>query len=255
MIQKTLVEALAQELGILFSQTQISPGVFWIRSESQAVDLLYYEGGAARVKPPISSANSFVHIDQDQWMRHSVLLIKRLSSLFGKAKRIHARQTVVARIDKGMAIEFQEDYHLQGALAGKYRYGLFEDGELIAVAVFSGLRNMRHTEGYRSIELLHFCQKDNYLIRGGLSKLLDAMIRDFHPNDVMTYIDRDWSEGEKFESVSFEVKAVLDPVSFKVDRISFHRERIKGSEEGTLTENQYIVKNLGSVKMIKLINP
>lgn len=255
MNQLSLIHALQQKLGMVFSETEISPGVYRIMSEGKTLNVLYYKGGAAREVHPQPADASWVHVDEDQWKRKPTLLLNRLASLYGKSHPIHARQTVVARIDKSMAVEFQEEHHLQGALAGKYRYGLFDKGELLAVAVFSGLRNMRHTEGYRSIELLHFCQKGQYLIRGGLSKLLGAMAREFQPNDIMTYIDRDWSEGVKFESLGFERKADLPPISFRVDRTSYERVRLQGDTEVPFSENYYIVQNLGSLKMVKLINP
>lgn len=255
MNQISFIEALQQKTGMVFTATEICVDVYWIKSAGQDLNVFYYQGGAAREVPPQTSALQVVHIDEDQWTTSPALLLNRLASLYGKAHRIHARQTVVARIDKGMAMAFQEEHHLQGSLAGKYRYGLFEKGELLAVAVFSGLRNMRHTEGYRSIELLHFCQKGQYLVMGGLSKLLGAMVREFHPNDIMTYIDRDWSEGEKFESLGFQIKAHLAPISFLVEKSSFQRVRMQKNTEVPLSENYYIVQNLGSVKLIKLINP
>ncbi|ULT28536.1 hypothetical protein KUH03_19615 [Sphingobacterium sp. E70] len=91
-----------------------------------------------------------------------------------------------------MSQRFLVEHHLQTALPGKYRYGLYEQGELVSIAVFSGGRRMNDkNEEYRSFELLRFCNKSGYNVIGGLSKLITAFAKDFHPGDIMTYTDRD----------------------------------------------------------------
>ena len=142
------------------------------------------------------------------WVKKPQIILSRIKSKLGLARKIHARQTVVARINKAQAMQFQEDYHLQGPLPGKYRYGLFLGGELVSVAVFSGGRRMRtytEEEDLRSFELLHFCHKKDLVVVGGLSKLLRSFVQDFEPGDIMTYVDRDWSDGASFERLVFEI--------------------------------------------------
>ena len=125
---------------------------------------------------------------------------------------------------------------------------------LLAVAVFSGLRNMRHTENYRSIELLHFCQKAQHLVIGGFSKILSKMVQDFRPNDIMTYIDRDWSEGHKFKALGFEKKGGIPSLCFKINRVTNERTLFKENEGSINIDEYYLVKTLGSIKMVKLID-
>jgi hypothetical protein len=247
------LEGLQNKLGHVFKIKLIQEGIYLIERTGDELAILYYLAESEKKhslelrKPPV------IHIDEDLWKTKPAALLNRLSTLFGNAKRSHARETVVARIDKKTAVEFQEEHHLQGALSGKYRYGLFKEGELLAVAVFSGLRQMKHTENYRSIELLHFCQKNQHLVIGGLSKLLAAMIRDFSPNDVMTYVDRDWSEGKKFESLGFKRISTTEPQCFKINKTTHSRQFIKGDNKG-IDPMHYTIKNLGSIKMVKLIS-
>jgi hypothetical protein len=244
---------LQNKLGCIFQIKSIQKGVYLI--ENEELSIIYYLGGQDTehfINKIRKSA--LIHIDEDLWKRKPTALLNRLSTLYGYAERSYARQTVVARIDKKTAVEFQEEHHLQGALSGKYRYGLFRNGELLAVAIFSGLRNMKHTENYRSIELLHFCQKNQHLVVGGLSKLLTAMVRDFSPNDIMTYIDRDWSEGEKFESLGFKVISNTEPQCFKINKATYSRQLVNKKDNCMINDDYYSIKNLGSVKMIKLIS-
>jgi hypothetical protein len=245
---------LQNKLGGIFSIKLISEEIFLIEKEDVNFAILYYLRGAKREPTIKLTKTQIIHIDEDLWKSKPTILLNRISTIFGNAKRSYAREAVVARIDKKMAMEFQEEHHLQGAVSGKYRYGLFKDGELLAVAVFSGLRNMHHTKNYRSIELIHFCQKDRHLVIGGLSKLLATMIRDFYPNDIMTYIDKDWSDGEKFEALGFKIISNTKPHSFKIDKKTYKREIIKELKDIHLNNNQYLVSNLGSIKMVKFIH-
>src|SRR5690606_26961847 len=129
------------------------------------------------------------HIDQDQILKNASKICFRLYALLGGGKVVYGRQTAAARLEQKAALAFLEEHHLQVALPGKYRYGLFHAGELVSVAVFSGGRRMRDkADGYRSFELLRFCHKSGYRVVGGLSKLLKAFITDFQPGDIMTYV-------------------------------------------------------------------
>jgi len=217
--------------------------------------ILYYMPGSHRVVdfPKQNSDIQIIHIDEDVWISKPEILLSRINVLLGNAIKVFARQCVVARIDKGEALRFQDENHLQIAMPGKYRYGLFLEGDLVAIAVFSGGRKMKHTENYRSFEFIRFCSKQQHIIVGGLSKLLKAFIRDFSPNDIMTYVDSDWSDGKKFESTGFSKVSVLEPQTFWVNRETHQRISVK-EYEGLLvpSDNKYYkVINLGSVKMIQ----
>lgn len=246
--------SLQNKFGDIFKIKLLRKGAYLIEQKNGDITILFYLGGAKRELAAETKNSQIIHIDEDIWMSNPSILLNRISTLLGNAERSYARETVVARIDKKIALEFQEEHHLQGAVPGKYRYGLFKKGELLAVAVFSGLRNMRHTENYRSIELIHFCQKGTHLVIGGLSKLLATMIRDFSPNDIMTYIDRDWSDGEKFETLGFKIISNTKPHLFKVDKETYTRKIIKELDEYSIKESEYLVSNLGSIKMVKPVH-
>ncbi|MGO1244267.1 MAG: hypothetical protein ACTMH4_09310 [Sphingobacterium sp.] len=193
------------------------------------------------------------HIDIDQLATAPKKTLLRLLTLLGKGQVIYARQTVVARIDKKVALDFQIDHHLQLALAGKYRYGLFSDGELISIAVFSGGRHMRDKKAsYRSFELLRFCHKSGVRVVGGLSKLTSAFIKSFKPNDIMTYVDRDWARVSNLHTIGFRERGQTLPQQFWI--ASGHRHH--APNEVSLAELQnsfpdgYLIYNSGSTKLI-----
>lgn len=193
------------------------------------------------------------HIDQDQILKDPHKILSRLQALLGKGEVLYARQTVVARIDKRVALVFLEENHLQVAIPGKYRYGLFHEGELISVAIFSGGRRMRkQASNYRSFELIRFCHRTGYRVIGGLSKLLKSFIEDFHPNDIMTYVDRDWAQVSNLHTLGFREQGRTSPQAFWI--VDRERHYITGTEQLSELKQRYpmgyLSRNNGSTKLV-----
>lgn len=251
---KTFIENLEKLLQQDLNTNLVNKTTCVISSPNLPLKIFFYLPSAFRIDTGREDDKMAIHIDLDMWLTKPEVLLNRVLTLCGKGKRMYGRETILTRIDKKRAMDFQENHHLQVALPGKYRYGLFKDEELLSVAVFSGLRKMRHTPNYRSIELLRFCHKGRNLVVGGLSKILSAMVRDFSPNDIMTYIDKDWSSGEKFEKLGFVALENTAPQQFIVERSDFKRHSFrKGAEYTLFTDGEYIVTNLGSIKMVKIV--
>ncbi len=212
--------------------------------------VIYLAGNTGRID--VKDIRSF-HIDQDQILKDPHKILSRLYSLLGKGRVIYARQTVVARIDKRVALAFLEENHLQVAIPGKYRYGLFHESELVSVAIFSGGRKMReHAPNYRSFELIRFCHKAGYRVVGGMSKLLKSFIEDFHPNDIMTYVDRDWSQDSNLRTLGFQEQGSTSPQSFWI--VCKERYHIENMEQLSKLQqtyaNGYLSHNNGSTKLV-----
>lgn len=158
-----------------------------------------------------------IHLWKDLWLSKPDQVLARIKSLLGKNIRIHGRKTKVFKITKPVADSFLIENHLQGSVNSRYKIGLFEKDELVAVATFSALRKMNHTENYKSAELIRFAVKAGYSITGGLSKLISFFAATYQPNDLMTYADRDWSAGEAYIKLGFRQTAVLEPQIYILD--------------------------------------
>lgn len=206
-----------------------------------------------------------IHIDEDTWLTKKALILARLRVHSGKAKKIYARNTVLARIDKKMALQFQLDNHLLVPLPGKFRYGLFHKGELVSIAVYSAGRNMKAKgKDYRSYELLRTCHKQGIVVVGGLSKLLRQFVDDHKPSDIMTYIDKDWSDGSSFKPLGFEVVGHVEGQRFWVDQHDYRRytlydlpaewiDSLKHDPQSMIHKGIYPKYNAGSLKLVKKI--
>ena len=185
-----------------------------------------------------------IHLWEDLWLSKQDQVLARIKSLIGKNIRIHGRKTKVSKITKPVADFFLTENHLQGSVSSRYKIGLFEKDELVAVATFSALRKMNHTENYKSAELIRFAVKAGYSITGGLSKLISFFATTYKPNDLMTYADRDWSAGEAYIKLGFKQTAVLEPQIYGLDG-NLNRQ-LKNDREVFAQE----VFNTGSLKFI-----
>ena len=191
-----------------------------------------------------NKGKKIINLWEDVWLLKRDQVISRISSLLGFNKRIHGRKTKVKKLAKPIAQSFLDNNHLQGYVSSRYKLGLFEKEELVAVATFSALRKMNFEENYKSAELIRFAVKSGYSVTGGLSKLVNYFHEQYTPNDLMTYADRDWSAGEAYLKLKFINTAVLLPQYFVLDE-NFNRLLML---ENPL--NKQKVFNTGSLKYI-----
>lgn len=203
-----------------------------------------------------------IHLWEDVWFTKKEVVQSRLRAAFGETQRIPARLTKVRRIDKPTLDDFIEKNHLQVSTTAKYKYGLFLPKQyerviqhdlpsthsirevfaqaeeiLVAVASFSGGKNIvRDGQTYRSFELIRFANLLNCTVIGGLDKLLKAFSKEVHPDDIMTYADRDWSDGRSYARLGFDRVGSTSAQTFFVNPTTLERhygERLEKIETPT----------------------
>ena len=184
-----------------------------------------------------------IMIPQDRWNRQRPMMEARLLAHLELFSQAYARNCEVRRIDKETAQRFLADNHSYGYAACKYRYGLFlkrqtghiareaqKDyvGTLIAVATFSNARKwIKDGKEIRSYEWTRYASAPEMRVSGGMGKLLKAFIKDVQPDDIMSYADLEWSEGEVYKTLGFEEELPKNPVSFEIDPETWERRAIK----------------------------
>ncbi|MDZ7604514.1 MAG: hypothetical protein U5K79_02780 [Cyclobacteriaceae bacterium] len=165
-----------------------------------------------------------IHLWEDQWRKKRVIIESRIRSCLGKSQKIHGRQTVVRSVDTPQMLEFLAINHLHVPLKARFRYGLYFQEKLVAMATFSKSRPMlRDGVSYNSSELLRFCNKNGYTVVGGLSKLIAFFIEKQKPDDIMTYRDTDWPGGNAYRALGFEKTGSLPPFELWLDASSGER--------------------------------
>ena len=161
---------------------------------------------------------------EDNWITKKDIIRQRILSQFGKFTRIHARLCSAKRITKTQADEFLFQNHLHNSPLAKHKYGLFYKQQLVAVATFSAGRPIvRGEKIYRSYELVRFANLQNYVVAGGIGKLLSYFIEEQNPDDVMSYADVDWSSGKSYAKLGFKFVEYTEPQKFYLDTKTYLR--------------------------------
>lgn len=205
-------------------------------------------------------------ITEDRWKRQREMMEARLLAHLEQFGQAYARNCEVRRIEKTEAQQFMNENHSYGHAACRYCYGLFlkrhtghiakemesggsnrirdDRGRMIAVATFSNARKwIKDGKEIRSYEWTRYASIPDLRVSGGMGKLLKAFIKDVQPDDIMSYADLEWSEGEVYERLGFISEAVKEPVLFQVDPHTWKRLPVKSEISGNL-----FFRNFGSMK-------
>ena len=225
--------------------------------------LLPTRGGSVDADAPFSNEPSVV-IWEDLWTTKNALMRSRLLSMFGKTRRIHARECEVQPLTKPQLFAFLKQHHLHVPTAAKTKLGLVREGELVAVASFGKQCPIdRDGRTWQSAELIRFCNASGTTVVGGLSKLIKHYIRTFSPEDIMTYADREWSSGGSYRRLKFKEVGVREGQTFWVQPGTLQRfyphehaavQHEAGldhwNEESLLEQGWTRLRNRGSLKFI-----
>lgn len=227
------------------------------------LDGLTHGGSAEGYFRETASGRKVIHLFEDRWWGRQELVKPRILAHLGRQRSIFARKCKVTKLSAEEAASFLEANHIYGSAKCKYRYGLRCGDELVAVSTFSAPRPItRIVEGEERIvdsyEWVRFASLPQCRIVGGMGRLLKAFEDDVHPQDVMSYADREWSEGAVYERLGFHRACEVPPVDFLVDtetwwRISTRKLSNDRSCRGIdAADGRYVpVRNLGSVKYVR----
>ena len=199
-------------------------------------------------------------ITEDRWRRQRKMMEARLLAHLELFSQAYARNCEVRRIDKAEAKAFLAVNHSYGYAACRYCYGLFlkrhtghiaEEtsdigyiGKMIAVATFSNARKwVKDGKEIRSYEWTRYASLPEMRVSGGMGKLLKAFIKEVQPDDIMSYADLEWSEGDVYRALGFEAEMEKEAVDFVIDGETWERSPIRSGKEGNL-----FFRNFGSRK-------
>lgn len=129
-------------------------------------------------------------------IKNKIIAIENiLLSKLNKNNKIYARNCNIKEITSNESKLFLNQYHLQGNVNTKIKLGLFYNNELIQVMTFRHKRNI--------YELCRVCSKLNYTVVGGASKLLKYFIKHYNPDNIITYCNKEISNGNFYLKLGF----------------------------------------------------
>ncbi|MGN1233823.1 MAG: hypothetical protein ACI4UJ_10315 [Candidatus Cryptobacteroides sp.] len=195
-----------------------------------------------------------VIVPEDIWRSRPDMVRKRVLAHLGKFRSVFARKTAVRRVDRTISSAFLSACHTYGEASARYRYGLFLGDEMVACASFSSPRTWHKPDGiHKSAEWVRYASLPDVRVVGGMGKILNHFIEEVRPDDVMSYADLEWTDGDVYRKLGFKEESLRPPVSFVIDPETFLRRPLAASEAlrsgcGISERGCLFHVNLGSVK-------
>lgn len=193
-----------------------------------------------------------VRIYEDIWQSRGEVVRDTIRAIVGKGGRIYARECSVMGVKREIARDFLEKNHLLGYAKSKYLYGLYSKEQLVALAAFSSPRKMERKEGLlNSYEWVRYASLGPIRVVGGMGKLLAHFVREQKVEEVMSYADLDWGEGEAYRELGFMVAERSSPLLFKIELENWERLPYKMGEKGGVEEGSILLYNSGNLKFLR----
>jgi hypothetical protein len=174
-------------------------GIYWHSEISGRKPPDYH---ATKTKEANSLGITLLHITDLNWYdetKNSILKSKITHLCHKTPEIIFARSCKVVKVNTKIAREFLNKNHIQGYAPASICYGLEYQGDLKMIMSFS---KPRYSTKYQW-ELIRSSAKNFTSIVGGFSKLLARFKKEFNPETIISYCNRDWSIGNVYQKNNF----------------------------------------------------
>jgi hypothetical protein len=187
-----------------------------------------------------------IHIWEDDLINKFDIIKSQVENWIGFNKnKIFARNCQVKEIsDVDIYRKFLNENHIQGYIRSIIKIGLFHNNELVSLMTFD------NTEGRKKMEeggwnLSRFCNKLKTNVVGGASKLLSYFINKYHPKRIISFADRDWSDGNLYFKLGFELVKITNPnYKYVVNKVRINKQRFKKNNLIKLGYNNELSESL-----------
>jgi hypothetical protein len=191
------------------------------------------------------------HIWEDDWDLKRNIIKSQIKNALNLSNKIYGRKCHIKKVEYIESQCFLENNHIQGSYSSiKLSYGLYFQNELVSLMCFDqfeGRKKMKEDEWNVS----RFCNKLNYTITGGASKLLKYFLKIKKPNRIISYANKDWSNGNLYEQIGFnKVHETNSDYKYIVKSRRIHKSSFRKSKTGISENNLNIPKiwDCGKIK-------
>lgn len=184
---------------------------------------------------------SLFHIFEDEWITNKPLIENKIKNLLNHTKtRIFARKCEIVNVlNKDIQKDFYNKFHIQGWSINKMTYALLFNGKIVAMMSFDTPRTNKKYEW----ELSRYCTKIDTSVVGGASKLLKYFIKHNNPNNIISYADLSFSNGNLYEKIGFVLDGISEPSYFYVDKNTYMREHRFKYNKNNLKKKKLLLEN------------
>jgi hypothetical protein len=205
-----------------------------------------------KTKECLDASIQLIHIWEDDWDFKKEIVKSMILNKLGKTKKIWARSCKIKEInDNELVRDFLEKNHIQGFVGSRVKLGLHYNGELISIMTFGALRrSLGQKSKLGSWELLRFCNKLNYSVVGGASKLFKYFLNNYNIDEILSYSDSSRGVGHLYEQLKFKLISETQPNYYWIiggirkHRFNFRKDKlIEGGYNTNKSESQIMHEN------------
>jgi hypothetical protein len=192
-----------------------------------------------------------VNIWEDDWIHKKEIIKSQIINLIGNTKNnIFARKCQIKELtDVKLVRDFIDSNHIQGFTNSSKKIGLYYKNELVSIMTFDNLEGRKRME-IGNWNINRFCNKINTNVVGGASKLLSYFIKKYGPKRIISYADKDWSNGKLYDKLGFEkVSDTVPDYKYIVNKKRVHKSNFKKSKLMSNLSESEEMKNKGINKV------
>lgn len=190
-----------------------------------------------------------IHIFEDEWLFKKEIVKSILSNILNanvNVNTIYARKCEIYEIEPNIKNKFLERNHLLGKDQSKIKLGAFYNGELVSVMTFSRGNISRGGNPFdRNIfELSRFCSKLYTSIPGIASKFLSYFRKKYTWNEIYSYADLRWSNGDLYHKLGFKLLHQTPPdYSYIYGNKRIHRYNLRKTKDEPKEISEWILRS------------
>ena len=207
-----------------------------------------------------------IHIWEDDWVYRKDIIKSQIRNWLGLTEnKIFARNCEVSEVkEPRVSSNFLEENHIQGKVGSSLKLGLYYLGDLVSLMTFDHLEG-RNKMNSNEWNINRFCNKINTNVIGGASKLFKYFIKNYDVSRVISYSDKDWSQGQLYECLGFgrisdsnpDYKYVVN--NHRVHKSRFKKDNLNIGDKTKFTESEFMIErgifrvyDCGKIKFEKL---
>lgn len=232
---RTIISPL--ELDIVIPEKNIAIeycGLYW-HGETKGKDRNYHSN---KLKKCNEKGYRLITIFEDEWVNKQDITKNRLKHILGlSGDRIYARKCAIKEISPKIANGFINEHHIQGSTGSSIKLGLYNNGDLVSVMTFAKPSLSKGRKKFDNVyELSRFCSSRHVV--GGASKLLSYFKKNYSWNEIFTFADLRWSEGNVYEKSGFILIGDTKPNYwyFNINKLGMIRKHRFNYRKDRLTE-------------------
>jgi hypothetical protein len=166
-----------------------------------------------------------IHIFEDDWFFKENIVKSKIINLLDKSQQLCIEKCEIKEVnDNKLVEEFLNKNYIHGYFNSGIDIGLFYSNELISLMIFK----VNGEEMKNDYEMICFCDKLFYTITGGIEQMFKYFINKYKPDNIISYVDRSWSNGSSFKQLGFMLDCKMEPdyYYFK-NKKRYHRSDLK----------------------------